>query len=201
MRIIKLFIGKNKTAFIAAAVIFFAGSVMGAVSSCKMSPSDADELKGYISPYLDTDAASAVKPGAIFAADTANHLKFASAALLCALSIYLVPVFAFVLGLKGYQLGFATGFISANFGIRGTVLALSSTLISYWFAVPLYLLMFVHLLKFSAEMKKRAASMSVRERRGEYMSYFIPVFIACSLLCASAGVGAVLTPLIVDFMN
>ena len=54
---------------------------------------------------------------------------------------------------------------------------------------------------FSAEMKKRAASMSVRERRGEYMSYFIPVFIACSLLCASAGVGAVLTPLIVDFMN
>lgn len=200
MQAIKLFIYKNKTAFIVAAVLFFAGSVFGSVSSCRLEPSQADELKGYISPYLESGAASSVEPGDIFAADCANHLRFVAQALLCGLSIYLVPLFAFVLAAKGYQMGFAMGFVCANFGRKGIYLALSSTLMSYLFAIPLYFCIFVHLIKFCANMKNNA-HISIRERRREYFSYFLIMIVACSLLCALSGLGAVLTPLIVDFMN
>ena len=201
MKIIKLFIGKNKTAFIMATVIFFSGSVFGALSSCRMEPSASDELKAYISPYFDVDVVSAVDSGALFAADVIKHLRIAVSALISSLSFYFVPLFAFLLGLKGYQLGFAMGFVSGNFGTRGTALAVSSTLISYLTAIPIYFLIFVQLLKFAANMKNNSAHMSNRERRREYFSYFIFVLVICSLLCVSAGVGAWLTPLFVDIMN
>lgn len=200
MKLLKEFITKNKTAFIAAAVIFFAGSVAGAVSSCRISPSEADELKEYLRPYLNFTTASGVRPGAIFSADIVNHMKFLTAALVCSVSVYLVPVFAFVLGLKGYQLGFATGFVSANFGMGGTALAVSSTLVSYCFAIPLYWLIFVLLLRFSAQRGTRA-HMGTKERKREYPAYFMQLFVVFSLLCLSAGLGALITPCIVDFMN
>ena len=201
MKIIKSFIGKNKTAFIMAAAIFFSGSVLGALSSCRMDPAAADELKAYISPYFDVDVVSAVDSGALFSADVINHLRIAVSAVLCSMNFYLVPLFAFLLGAKGYQLGFAMGFVSGNFGTRGTSLAVSSTLISYLTAVPIYFLIFVQLLKFAANMKNNSAHMSNRERRREYFSYFIFVLVMCSLLCVSAGVGALVTPLLVDIMN
>lgn len=201
MKLIKLFVDRNKTAFIAAVIIFLAGSVVGAVSSCRIDPSEADMLKEYISPYLDSDAVSYVNRTAIFSADTANHIKFASAAVLCSLSTFFVPVFAFVLGLKGYQLGFAMGFVSAHFGAEGIALAIVTCVVTYWLAIPVYLIMFVRFMRFSAEMKNNLPHMTVRERRREYIVYFVSVLIGCSLLCASAGIGAVLTPFFAGFMN
>lgn len=201
MKLIKLFVNRNKTAFIAAVIIFLAGSVVGAVSSCRIDPSEADVLKAYISPYLDLDAISCIDRTAIFSADTANHLKFASAAIVCSLSAFFTPVFAFVLGLKGYQLGFAVGFVSAHFGAEGVALAVATTVVTYWLAVPVYLTMFVQLVRFSDEMKDNLPHKAVRERRREYIFYFVSVLIGCSLLCVSAGIGALLIPLFAGIMN
>ena len=201
MKTIRLFVTKNKTAFIIAVVIFVAGSVLGAVSSCRLEPSEADELKEYISPYLDIDIASMLDRGTVFAADCINHIRFILMAILCSVSIYLVPVFAFVLALKGYQLGFAAGFVSSYFGAGGTALALSSTFVFYLFALPVYFCVFVCLLRFGANIKLNLAHMSVRERTREYFYFILVMLVACSLLCVSAWVGALITPLVADFMN
>lgn len=201
MKLIRQFVDNNKTAIIMAAIIFLAGSVAGAISSCRIDPSEADELKGYISPYLNSDALTGVNRTAVFSADTVNHLKFTIAAILCSLNTFFVPVFAFVLGLKGYQLGFATGFISAYFGTKGIALAVLTTVITYWLAVPVYLIMFVRLVGFASHMKSNLPHMTYRECIREYMLYLISLFIGYSLLCVSAGLGAILTPFFAGFMN
>ena len=200
MKLIKFFVVKNKTSFMAAVIIFVAGSALGAVSSCRLQPSDADVLKEYISPYLSGSSVSAVSRMAIFSADIANHFKFAFWAVFCSLSRFLVPVFAFCLGLKGYQLGFALGFVSGHFGAGGIVLAVLTTIVTYWLSVPVYLFMFVRFMGFSTDLKNHPR-MTSGERTREYIAYFITVVVSCFLLCLSAGVGAVVTPFLAGFMN
>lgn len=201
MKTLKLFVAKNRAAFITAAVIFFAGSLYGAVCSCNVSSDVADSLKTHISPYLEPGKAMSTDPWKIFSADALNHIKYVLAALICASGVYFVPVFCFILATKGYQLGFSAGFISANFGIPGTVLALSSTLFSYILSVPLYFFVFVLLIRFSIKRSRNPASLSGREHTREYFSYILSLFIVLSLLCLTSGAGAVLTPLLAEFLN
>lgn len=201
MKTLKLFIAKNKAAFVAAAVIFFAGSLYGAICSCNMSADAADALKKHISVFLEPGTAASTDPWKIFSADALNHIKYILAALICASGTYLIPVFCFVLATKGYQLGFSAGFISAYFGTSGTVLALSSTLFSYVFSVPLYFFIFVLLIRFLSKRKRNPASISGRERTREYFAYILSLFIVFSLLCLTSGAGAFLTPLIAEFLN
>lgn len=200
MKTVKQFVIRNKFAFGAAVLIFLIGTVAGSVFSCRLSASETDELREYIKPYLSENIVSSVEPGKIFSADAANHLRFVLAAAACAFSVYLLPVFALLLAAKGYQFGFAMGFISANFGSRGIALAVTSTLVSYLLAIPLYFLIFVVLFN-HVLLIKNTEYMNRADRRREYLSYFIFIIIAYSLLCLTGVIGAFVTPLAVGVMN
>lgn len=200
MNIAKEFVIKNKTAFAAAAAVYFAGLIMGSVFACRLDAQKADELRAYIVPYLAADTASNLSHSDIFAASALAHLRFVAVALICSVSIFLLPLFIFAFGLNGYRMGFAISFVADNFGTGGIALALSSALVSCLLAMPMYVLIFVTEIN-SAKRKIQPVNGDGKNERRDFLAFAFVLLLMYFLLCISSAAEAWVTPFLIGIMN
>lgn len=198
MNIAKEFVIKNKTAFIAAAAVYFGALILGSVLACRLEPQQTDELKAYIVPYLSADAATQLSHADIFVSSASAHLRFVAVALVCAASTFLLPLFIFAFGLTGYRIGFAIAFISDNFGVGGIALALSSALVSCLLAVPIYFLIFVTEINYSV---KRKLQNCTSDAKKDFFAFAVFAVLMYFLLCLASAAEAWITPFIIGIMN
>lgn len=201
MNIAKEFVIKNKTAFAVAAAVYFSGLIIGSVLACRIDAQRADELRAYIVPYLDADAAAALSHADIFAASALTHLRFAAAALICSASIFLLPLFIFAFGLIGYRIGFAISFIADNFSAGGIALALSSAFVSCLLAMPMYVLIFVTEINYSVKRRLQYANGDVRNARKDFFAFAFLLLLMYFMLCISSAAEAWVTPFLIGIMN
>lgn len=201
MNIAKEFVIKNKTAFAAAVAVYFAGLIIGSLFACRLDAQKADELRAYIVPYLDAQTVSNLGHADIFAASALAHLRFVAVALVCSVSIFLLPLFIFAFGLNGYRIGFAISFVADNFGAGGIALALSSALVSCLLAMPMYVLIFVTEINFSVKRKIRPVNGDGKNARRDFSAFAFLLLLMYFLLCISSAAEAWVTPFLIGIMN
>ena len=195
MQALKEFINKNIILFVVATIVFAIGIISGSIVSTNISINDRNELKEQLSVYISAEAAKKLTFSDIFVCECVNHLRFIPLMLIFSFSTLFVIPAALMLGIRGYQLGFSISFVCSNFGKNGILITLANALFSYMITIPIYIMMFVLLVNYSADGKRfKGGGM-------KFGSLFILFLIAYSILCASAVVEGMLLPIFIDFLN
>ena len=184
------FLNNNKGIFITALSVFAAGIVAGTAVACRMGAAQSAQLTEQLSGYISGGGADALGFSALFAARCAQNLQYMLTVLLCSRSVYLLPVAAVVLGVKGYQLGLAVCFVCGNFGARGVAVALASTLFSYILIIPLYILAFVLAVVYSPRVRANGTY-----RKGETAALCAAMAVLYGILCIAAVAEGFVIPL------
>lgn len=200
MNAIRKHIVDNKAEFLLSFFIFLIATIIGAVNSDKISTEQAQMLRDYVEPLLMPESAGNINSGSIFVADVINHLKFVLIAAVSSFSLKLFPLLLLAFVTKGYQLGFALGFITSYFGRDGIMLGISSAILSYLFTIPIYFLILVTVFKHCRKINGIACARDGQKNK-EILSCLVFLTVVYCFLCLFTLAEAFLTPLIIDFMN
>lgn len=192
MNFIKSFVNKNFVLLCAGLVFFCIGITVGSVVAVNMSAADITELKNGLSGMLSQNAVNSVSFWDIVASESLSQIKTVALIAVCAYSVWLIPVSAFAISVRGYQLGFSVSFLCGNFGFRGIVLSLVSSLACYIVAMPVYISLFALVAK-CAISRSRHSGFSVD------FSLWKVVLGAYGILCVSACIQGLLIPIFIDF--
>ena len=192
MNYIKKFINKNFGCIVIACTLFLVGVIIGTVFAVRLSPQEADGLKTKLGTMTSAPALAGLSFGDILASGVASHLRLVGAMALGMLGKWLVPAAALIIAVNGYQLGFSVCFISGNFGTKGIVLSLISSLISYAFVLPVSVVLFCYVFR-------RVFFRGIRDIRYIWNMEAALVFVAAySVLCVGSAVEGIILPLIID---
>ncbi len=195
MNLLKSFINKNFVLLCAGLAVFCVGIISGSIVAANMGAADATELKNSLSGMVSPNSVNTISFWDIVASESLNHLKPIAIMGLCAHSICLIPVSAFALGIRGYQLGFSVSFLCANFGFRGIVLTFVSSLVSYVIAMPVYIVLFVLTSRYAIVRSKNNGM------RTNGFSLSAMLVGAYGILCVGSCIEGLLLPIFIDFFT
>ncbi len=195
MSLLKSFINKNSVLLCAGLAFFAIGIVIGSIVAVNLSATEQAELKNSISGLVSHNAVNSVSFWDIVASESISYLRPVAVMGLCAYSVWLVPLSAFAVGVQGYKLGFTISFLCGNFGLRGIVLTLVSSLASYVVAMPVYIGLFAITLRHAIVRSKRNGFQQVG------FSLWVMLIGAYGILCAGSCVQGLLLPIFIDFFT
>jgi stage II sporulation protein M len=179
------------------AALFVVGVGFGAAAVRALGPTHQAELVEYLEVYLRglSTGGQEVAPSDLWRQAVTNNIR--TVALLWAsgpvvVGLLLAPAIIFV---RGFVIGFATGFLSYEFGLRGVLLALLGVLPQNLLAVPALLVVGSVTASFSAFVLRRRP-----ERRSSFASelaaYTVVVLAMMLVLVLSCTVEAYVAPVL-----
>lgn len=169
------------------AVLFVVGVGFGAAAVGALGPSHQAELVEYLETYLRGLAAGQqeVAPGQLWRQAVASNLR--TAALLWAsgpvvLGLLLAPAIVFT---RGFVIGFAAGFLSYEFGLRGILLSAVGVLPQNLVAVPALLILSSITASFSLYVLRRPGRQrTFGAELAAYTARTLAMMLALVLACA-----------------
>lgn len=177
----------NKRFYVFAALLFLAGIVLGSIFSAVSDAETDSNIKGYIDKFLFAYPLQGAAGSEIFKLSAMNNIRFLIILSTSGCFIYLIPLGAFQIGLKGFRIGYTIAYLLKCYGFKGILLALFSVMPQNIILIPLVCFFFVSRIKSALSGKSIAGTgVSFSAKRKFYTKDLIIsiTVIAIVLICS-----------------
>lgn len=160
--------------------VFLIGLVSGALTLHSLSPLIQEDLRQYLTTFLQ--GAAAVSDGSLAGFKAwCQILKLQAATLsllwIFGLTVVGIPLILIIIGVRGFILGFTVGFLVQEKAGQGLLLSLAGVLPQNLFYVPAYLGAGVLAVYFSLSLLRGSKDGKVSSRLGIYSLFFLFLFL------------------------
>lgn len=165
--------------------------------------------KGGLADYINALANSTIKGGgnnidktAILLEGLRQYCGFAFIAWFFGLSYIGIPVIVIACGIRGFLLGFTTGFLVSFYGIRGVFFIIIYILPQNLIYIPCIIIITIISLENAIKnYRQRKASLSRQFGNKDFISYTIKMFIITMILIVGILYEAFITPFLLDIFS
>ena len=175
----------NKRLYIPVVMLFFLGILIGTISALTSS-SDAD-VKNYFDRFISAYPLQGAGRSEIFRLSLLNYLHLAALLWISGWFVWLLPLGAIQIGLKGFRTGFTIAYLLKCYQWRGFLLALMAILPQSIILIPALCFFPVYQIKFAADRRiilKGGASAVLKRQIYCHNLAMTSIFLLMLLLCA-----------------
>lgn len=192
-------IAKNRNRYLFLLMAFILGVSAGAFTVNGLSAMQRDELSNYFQGFLQLLSNQSLESSELFSTSLLENLKLIGLLWILGVTIIGIPFIFVIMGVKGFIIGFSSGFIVNALSLRGVLFAIFALLPKEIIIVPCLIAIGVNGINFSMRIaKNRTAHENLKDNlRTSFVSYcFVTAFYSC-ILVAGLIIDAYLTPILV----
>ncbi len=177
----------NKRQYALAAGLFLLGILIGSIAAITSKRADSAEMKAYFDRFLSAYPLQGAARSEIFQISMLNYLRLAALMWIAGWLVWLLPLGALQVGIKGFRTGFTVAYLLRCYQLRGILLAVISILPQNLILIPALCFFMVYQIKFAADRRHLrgvgAGSALKRQVYGHNLA-MTGVFLALLLICA-----------------
>lgn len=192
-------IAKNRNAYLFLMMAFILGVSAGAFTVNGLSTVQRDELSNYFQGFLQLLNNQSIESSELFSTSLMENLKLIGLLWILGVTIIGIPFIFVIMGIKGFIIGFSSGFIINALSLRGVLFTIFALLPKEIIIVPCLIAIGVNGINFSMQIaKNRTTHESLKNNlKTSLVSYcFVTAFYSC-ILVAGVMIDAYLTPVLV----
>lgn len=142
-RLLSRHLENNTGKYVFLFVLFVTGVAVGIIFSQNVSAALTESLKSEIMVLIDGFEGGEIDEIKILQTSFVKNLRFFLLIFIGGLSVWLSPLICSVIVSYGFSIGFTFSYLSANFGTCGVTIAISSLLLQFLIAIPVYMILSV----------------------------------------------------------
>jgi len=196
---------RNIRLYLGLLIAFAVGICAGAFTVNGLGANQAQELRNYLEGFLNLLGNQDINNGELFKSSFLESIKIALLLWVLGVTIIGIPFIFLAVGIRGFIVGFSSGFISSVLGIKGIVFILLTVIPKEIIILPCILCLGVTGINFSFSIiKRKKNSVSSQSLKTSFVSYLLlglllMVIITCGVL-VEAYVSSSLAKLIMPIM-
>ncbi len=166
-------------------LIFICGVSAGAFTVNGLNFGQYEELKNYISGFMNLISNQKIDSGMLFKISLAENAKIVAALWVFGVTIIGIPFIFILVGIRGFITGFSSGFIIGYLGLKGLLVVLLTLFPKEIIIIPCIIALGVNGINFSLEIikKKSERKNSKNSLKTNFFSYcFFTLFFSCIIL-------------------
>lgn len=198
-------ITRNLRLYLGLLIAFAVGICAGAFTVNGLGATQAQELKNYIEGFLKLLGNQDINNSDLFKSSFLESIKVALLLWVLGVTIIGIPFIFLAIGIRGFIIGFSSGFISSVLGLKGLIFILITVIPKEIIILPCVLCLGVSGVNFSLSIIKRkknaVSSQSLKTSFASYMllGVLLMAVITCGVL-VEAYVSSSLAKLIMPVM-
>jgi len=197
--IISEHIAKNRNGYIFLLLAFILGVSAGAFTVNGLSTMQRDELANYFQGFLQLLKNQNLESTELFSTSLLENLKLIGLLWILGVTIIGIPFIFIILGVKGFIIGFSSGFIINALSFKGVLFTIFALLPKEIIIVPCLIAIGVNGINFSMRIaKNKTTHENIKANlKASLVSYcFVTAFYSC-ILFGGLIIDAYLTPVLV----
>ncbi|HHU63195.1 MAG TPA: stage II sporulation protein M [Clostridiales bacterium] len=176
----------NLLLYIIVLFSFLVGIATGAFTVSSLSDLEKEELIGFLDNFFSILGNQDINASMVFKQSLINNIQTLALIWILGITIIGIPIIMFIIGVRGFVIGFTVGFLINEFGIKGLFFVLTGILPQNLIMIPVLMAIGVIGINYSILMVKNRGKAKQPQRRGSpFMLYtanlwllFIPLLIA-----------------------
>lgn len=185
--------------------VFLIGITSGAFTVNAISPNQIGGLAEYIENFINSTGSGTdidVDKVAILLEGLRQYCGFAFIVWFLGLSYVGIPMIVIAFGLKGFLLGFTTGFIVSSYGARGFLFILMCILPQNLIYIPcITIIVIIALENAMSSYKQRKSPVSRQYRNKNFTSYTIKILMVTIVLMIGILYETFIAPLFLNIFS
>jgi len=187
----------NLGTYLGAFLFVILGVALGLTAVEALSPLQKADLLQYLGGFLDAVKTSGVAGPPVMRLALRENLQSLAISFLLGLTVIGLPVVAVLLLLRGFVVGFSTGFLAQELGAKGYVLIAAGVLPANLLLVPAMMVLAVSAFRFGASLlRTRLRSRSAVIEAG--LRYGAVAAAMAVVVVVAAGVESYLSPVVLS---
>ena len=192
-------IANNRNGYLFLLMAFILGVSAGAFTVNGLSTMQRDELSNYFQGFLQLLNNQNLESSELFSTALLENLKLIGLLWILGVTIIGIPFIFIILGVKGFIIGFSSGFIINALSLKGVLFTIFALLPKEIIIVPCLIAIGVNGINFSMRIaKNRSAHENLKDSlKTSFISYcFVTAFYSC-IIIAGLIIDAYLTPVLI----
>jgi len=192
-------IANNRNGYLFLLMAFILGVSAGAFTVNGLSTMQRDELSNYFQGFLQLLNNQNLESSELFSTALLENLKLIGLIWILGVTIIGIPFIFIILGVKGFIIGFSSGFIINALNFKGVLFTIFALLPKEIIIVPCLIAIGVNGINFSMRIaKNKSAHENLKDNlKTSFISYcFVTAFYSC-IIIAGLIIDAYLTPVLI----
>lgn len=191
-------IENNRNLYFFLLLTFVLGVSAGAFTVNGLSVIQRDELNNYFQGFLQLLNNQTIESSELFSYGLVENMKLVGLLWILGLTIIGIPFIFLILGIKGFVIGFSSGFIINALGVKGLLFSAFSLLPKEIIIVPCLIAIGVNGIKFSMYIARRKSTNAITKGiKTSFVSNFLVTILFACFILVGITIDSYFTPVMV----
>ncbi len=194
-------IRRNLLLYIIVLFSFLVGIATGAFTVSSLSDLEKEELISFLDNFFSILGNQEINASMVFKQSLINNIQTLALIWILGITIIGIPVILFIIGVRGFVIGFTVGFLINEFGIKGLFFVLTGILPQNLIMIPILIAIGVIGINYSILIIKNRRKTNIPERRGSpFIMYTANLWLLFIPLLIATFIEAFLTPVFIKIL-